>query len=542
MPIQSVQIKNPDGSTSRNEVGSKSYNRRLSEGGSVVGGTGTNIDTKDIAQQAVNTTTPVGEVGVISSNQGRNAVQKAQDTEQRLTALPKKEAVQGVADSFQAETPEQQKSVQDFKDAFATYINQETGQEQTLKGEALTREAQSNLESQGYSLAESNTSTIQDSPEVEQAKKEAEKATKELNGLRSKITSLLISDSELQGELNAISGAFDAQQQEMQRINENRQESIRTLGVRIGSRYSGGTGGVIGSIIAEEQRQGISRIAELEAQKQAALAGAKRAAKEFNFALYTQEINRAEDQQKQKVAEVQGLMQAQQKYTEALQAESNQIQLEQNIAGLMDQGITDPASLQAVLGVKLKDIQSVLDIIDPSQDMAGLSTDYRTYKTMQDNGEISKDMGYTGYLAMVANAKRKPVSTDTSNSVTTPVDSFESFVQSEAGNIAISGVSTEQNASFLKRDPAIIEQYLTKVAPTLFQVGLTEDDINNLYQNMVSGFGLEEVIKSSDLTDQQEGVLKQIAGISADPKKDTDKNDGGMTDEQFLRLLSGDSE
>jgi len=40
MPIQSVQIKNPDGSTSQNEVGSKSYNRRLSEGGSVVGGTG----------------------------------------------------------------------------------------------------------------------------------------------------------------------------------------------------------------------------------------------------------------------------------------------------------------------------------------------------------------------------------------------------------------------------------------------------------------------------------------------------------------------
>lgn len=413
--IESVEVQNPDGSTSRVQVGSKAYDRRLAAGGTILSGSGTNIKT---SQMAVKQTKPVSEVGVISSNQGLQAVQTAQEKEAQLSPL-----FQGIDKEgklFDIEATSSQEALKDPRLAegsgvqqkdFTTFINPETEQELTLEGDANTPQKRSELESQGYQMAEGTLSAEEDSPEVQQAQDELDQITQEIDSYRRKMMSLLMSDSDLQGELNSISNSFDAQQEEMRRINENRVKSIRTMGIRLGSRYTGGSGGPMGSIIAEEQRQGIARIAELEAAKQAALMGAKKAAKEFNMQLYTSEINRAEKEQDRKRDEVEKLKEIQREREAELQAEAQGLQIEMSVASFVKEGVTDIFSLQALMpDVRLEEIQRIVDIVNPSSNLTGLSTDYRTYKAMIETGEISANSTYPDFLAMVANAKRAPKS------------------------------------------------------------------------------------------------------------------------------------
>lgn len=364
------------------------------------------------------------EVGVISSNQGLKEVKKSQETEARLSPYQGVDAkgsvydignktsyTEALKDPKLAETS----GVQN-KD-FVIYADAD-GREVKLEGDALTPEKQQELEGQGYTTIESSLSSKEADPEIQRAQKELDDANKTLKSYSRQMMNLLISDSELQSELNSITASFDAQQQEMARINENRQQSIRTLGIRLGSRYSGGSGGVMGSIIAEEQRQGIARIADLEAQKQAALIGAKRSAKEFNFQLYTKQVEQAESIQKEKSAEVKKLVEIQRKREEELKQQNIKVSREMTIADLVQQGVTDVMSIQNLMNytedgelvgdMSAEEIQKVLDVINPPEDMSGLSGDYRTYKYMMEQGELSPSASYPDYLAMIANSKRAP--------------------------------------------------------------------------------------------------------------------------------------
>ena len=54
----------------------------------------------------------------------------------------------------------------------------------------------------------------------------------------------------------------------------------------------------------------------------------------------------------------------------------------------------------------LEEVSDTMAILNPSVDMAGLSTDYKTYRFMMDTGEVPEGMTYTEYLAAIGNAKR----------------------------------------------------------------------------------------------------------------------------------------
>lgn len=332
---------------------------------------GMNIDrqTTDVseARRAVQQTKPVQEVGVISSNQGLQAVNEAKEKEAQLSPIQREDINKQIEQINQGTTAlgkergTELQQLEKLGEDSVTLVNPETEQELTLKGEANNPEKRSELEAQGFQIAEGTLSATEETPEIRQAQRELDQAEQELNSYRNKVSDMLISDSELQSELNSISTSFNLQQEEMQRINENRVQTIKTMGVRLGSRYTGGTGGVMGSIIAEEQRQGIARIAEIEAQKQAALAGAKRAAKEFNFQLYTNEINRAEEQQERKLEEVQQLREIQREREGELQKEVQQTYNDSLIAGAIESGYTNPVDIFAALGgsVSFDDIISI---------------------------------------------------------------------------------------------------------------------------------------------------------------------------------------
>ena len=116
----------------------------------------------DTATQAVQTTTPVQEVGVISSDQGLKEVQGAQETEKQLS--PYFRGVQGEGDQeklfgIEATSPEEalkdprlstHSGVQSISEQdYLTLVDQD-GREVTLKGDALTDDKIKELEGQGY--------------------------------------------------------------------------------------------------------------------------------------------------------------------------------------------------------------------------------------------------------------------------------------------------------------------------------------------------------------------------------------------------------
>lgn len=101
-------------------------------------------------------------------------------------------------------------------------------------------------------------------------------------------------DPNVQAQINSITGLFDARIADMERANKSRLAAINTLGIRTGSQYTGGLGGAFGGIVSEEERQGITRIGELQAKKQEAIQAAKDAARTKNWDQYSKLVQLAQ--------------------------------------------------------------------------------------------------------------------------------------------------------------------------------------------------------------------------------------------------------
>lgn len=356
----------------------------LKSGGRTVNGKFQEFDKKtksyvsdvDKSKNDVATTTPVQdsqEVGVISSKQGLDIVKQAQEQEAQLSPIQQEDLAQDDTVQDKAANTSGFDSLKDMSiglakdkevsDDFVTYINPETDQEQTLRGAAITPEKQSQLESQGFVVSESNISETPDttSPELIAAQEDLEEYTREIQGFVSNLENMLISDAELRGEIRGIKSGYDVRQRRTEDINQRRQKAIKTLGVRTGMRYTGGSGGIIGGVISEEERQGEMRIAELEAQKQAAIAGAKKAAKEFNFSLYTTLINQAQGAANQKYNEVQTLKEEQRLKNAQLEETAQELERDSLIAEQIGLGLTSPTDIFAALDGKVP-FDSILEI------------------------------------------------------------------------------------------------------------------------------------------------------------------------------------
>lgn len=298
------------------------------------------------------------EVPIISSEMGKDYVRQADSTIANLspiTAQPETPVSQqgsattpGVTQQTPTPTtPEPQSN------DFLTYINESTGQEQTLRGTAISDQNKKNLESQGYTLATSDTSKVQEPPEIQQAQKEYDDATASVDSFMSRLESSLISDKELASDIRQIKSGYNARMDEMRQINERRKIAMNTLGTRLGARYTGGTAGIFGSILSEEERQGLDRIEKYENDKQDAILAAKKAAKEQNFAVYTQLAAKAEKIQENKAKELKDLKTAQAEQTKKLAEEKQQAEYDALIAEQLGAGVTDPLTLLQNLGGKV---------------------------------------------------------------------------------------------------------------------------------------------------------------------------------------------
>lgn len=304
-------------------------------------------------------------IGMITSQQGKGIVSKADQKINNLspiTATPTAPTSEGGTATTPTTTPT---TPAETTNDYITYLNQNTGQEMTLKGNAITDQAKADAEKQGYTVASSEISGVKTTPEMARIQSELDSATRETNSFMSRLESMLITDKELASETRQIRSKYNARQQEMAEINKRRQVAMETLGIRTGMRYTGGTGGIMGGILSEEERQGLMRIEEIENDKQDAILNAKKAAREQNFKLYAQLADKAEKKQAEKVTELQALKKAQAEQDAKIAEEKKQMEYDSLIAEQLATGETDPIKIvQALSGkVPYDQIKSLTDLI-----------------------------------------------------------------------------------------------------------------------------------------------------------------------------------
>lgn len=290
---------------------------------------------------------------VISSDQGKTVVDNATEKLNTLEGVglepvePEKEPV------VTTSTPEGASGNANVTKDFVTYVNPETGQESTLRGDALTEENKKKMKEQGYTESLSDVSTSTANKEKQIADEARKRAEETLNGAMAKLESSAITSKELREQTRNIRRVYSARMKEMEQINARRQQTFNTLGIRLGSRFTGGSAGTFGSIIAEEERQGLNRISAIQNEMLKAISDAKRAAKEQNYGVYVKMTELAQKKYDEKVKAFADLEKAQKETDELLKQEKETIDNQADVIEQVQLGIKDPIEIFTALGGKV---------------------------------------------------------------------------------------------------------------------------------------------------------------------------------------------
>lgn len=314
-------------------------------------------------QNGITTPTPTFEPAMISSAQGAKVVE---DTQARLDTIAPPETgditEQKTTEPEVITTPETPKV--EVKQDFVTYVDPETGAETTLRGEAINDKTKAELEKKGMIMSASDTSRG-DLQEAEMKRKEAEI---EVNNAITELSRTAINSKELQQTIRSIKKSYGARIARQNAVNARREKTLNTLGIRLGSRYTGGSGGVFGGILAEEERQGIQRINEIESEMLSAVAGAKKAAKEHNYSVFTKLTELAEKKAEEKTKAFEDLKKAQETAQKTLEEEAKLVENQSAIIEEVQKGTTDPFEIFTALGgnVPFDMIKEMTDTVEVS--------------------------------------------------------------------------------------------------------------------------------------------------------------------------------
>jgi hypothetical protein len=291
-------------------------------------------------------TSSASEPSLISSAQGERVVA---DATNQLTQLKGEPLATTEVPTPTVTSPEGTAGNAQVSQDFATYVNPETGQETTLKGDAMTDEAQKDLESKGFVVSEQEKSK----GALDTLATERQKAEKELNTFMTGLEQTAISSKQLRETTKRIRRVYGARIAQQEEINRRRQGTLNTLGIRLGSRYTGGSAGTMGSILNEEERQGIARVEAIETEMLEAISGAEKAAKEHNYSVYTKLVEKAQEKYDAKVKAFQDLEAAQKKADEELKAEAELVENQASVIEQVQAGTKDPFEIFTALGGKV---------------------------------------------------------------------------------------------------------------------------------------------------------------------------------------------
>lgn len=350
---------------------------------------------------------PVAEVGVVSSQQGVDTINQKTKQLSNLTPVP---VTTPAIDTTKTTTTDTAAAPSPTK---ITLLNPTTGQTSIFEDASVNKENIQNLMKGGYQISEtsgnlpswlvsSQTGTT-DTPQSK-AQQEVDQASTDLKSLTDSLSKYTISDADLKAQTDAITTQWDARIADMQKVNSSRIGNINTTGIRLGSQYAGGAGGVFGGIVSEEERQSISRIGELEGNKQSAIAAAKSAAAQQNWQVYSKQVDLAQKAYEDKITALKELNTATTAQNKLI---SDNIKDQQKT--YYDQVTKPKDDILVALGKSMNAVpQSVIDAVNNSEDLASAVSAAGTYlQDVPTSGIVGE---YLFYKKQAEQAGHTPVS------------------------------------------------------------------------------------------------------------------------------------
>lgn len=352
----------------------------------------------------------VSEMGIASTQDATRILREKQATENRLTPPPQPAPTQATGASTTPTISTQQPQASTGK---VTLINPATGQSISYDDASINREnIQQNLTA-GYQLESASgavpswlTTTSQGTqvaPKTpEQIQKEKDEAVvQKYTDILGNIEKSVANDPALIGMLQNISAQFEQRVKEQEQINKSRNAAISTAGVRLGSRYAGGSAGPMQGIISAQEQAGIDKIAEINTQKTTALIEAKNAFISKKWNEYAKLVDLAEKrlaESTKAVVELNKTMATEdQKRKEAARLGS----IGTAVADLMRKGITDPRDLMDYINTYEDGTPTGANLnaeeLKKMTDLFGLDVD-------KGIGDILKNAGKNGAPANVIDA------------------------------------------------------------------------------------------------------------------------------------------
>ena len=314
-------------------------------------------------------------------------------------------------------------------------------------------------------------------------------------------------------EIRAIKASYKVYEQQLEEVNRREQLDENTSLLLGGSsRYTSSASGISAGFV----RAGIMELAELDAKEMSAIAEAKSAQAEKKWQIASKKLEHVETLRKEKLAkasEISKLIAADnQKLREQMQKQT----VQGAIVGLFQQGITDVGTIADMLNyhedgsptggfIDLKDIEATLKIINPGDDLKGTTTDYQTFKKMQENGEIPEKWDYFDFKTAVK------------NSTTTP-GSEGGFTATEKRKLEQAGLlngDRQAQLDFLYGDEG--NGNVVDLAPederALIGAGYTSADVNDI-EDAINEFGIDAVLEDAD-SEEKKDAIRKVFGMTS---------------------------
>lgn len=265
-----------------------------------------------------------------------------------------------------------------------SFINPDTGQEYTLNNP--TPDQVKSFQDKGFQISEGTgdgTGIIPaptTDPAVEAQQKAVSDAKASLDTATKKLNTFDVSnDPQLSSLLASITASWNGRIDQMQNYDSSRLAAINTLGIRNGSRYTGGAGGMFGSIITAEEMAAADRVSSLESKKQTALLNARSALEKQDWTQYVNQVNTAQKAYDSQVSQLKDLQATALKVSEDKQ--TAQRKAEEDYYTQVTKPIHDIATAAAKNGADANTVASISNAKDLGSAVSAAGDFLKTYQS-----------------------------------------------------------------------------------------------------------------------------------------------------------------
>lgn len=317
--------------------------------------------------------------------------------------------------------------------------------------------------------------------------------------------------------INALTGQWQERKRLLEESNKGNVANWNQQFIRTGqAEYSPG---MSADLITGKEREGQTKVKELDDQYNEAVAGVNAAVEERRFSRAAELTKTLRDIEERMhttlIANAKEASETNRKIKEKFMQSTR----EMAISNIVAQGITDPAEIldylnntedgQQVGDITLDEIGKVLKIVRPSEDLTGLNGDYRTFKYLQDKKDPTVEgLDYMGYLKALDIANMSGVSGD-----------YKTFKYlQDSGDPTVQGMDymgylrASGNASRApKEGPAADVFKLSNTQQSqLLTGGFTWEDISAM-QGDIATYGIDQTVAGLP-KEQQDLVRRTLAG------------------------------